>query len=260
VKLRHPGLVLAASLVFFLGCHTLPPSVPLSPDDPLPRALVEAASRAAEARRGLRGRAQLEVNSETRDLHLRANLVVVLERPARLRVEVLGLLGQSVAVLVTDGVNYEWFETQTREYRSGEVHRELLWELVRIPLEIREIASLLLGERLPREGLALGAATRGGDEIEVELTDTAGVPRERIELDSKGHLLVEQRLDAALRVHRRAEFGDYATGGDVDFAREFEVAFPTLELRVGLTLRDVELNPEIPAGLYRLRAGATAGQ
>ena len=72
-------------------CATQIPRFPLSPDDPRPRALVVGWDEAARQRRGLRARATLAVDAT--DASFRASQVLVLERPLRLRVEVVGFLG-----------------------------------------------------------------------------------------------------------------------------------------------------------------------
>jgi len=96
--------ILFAALLAATACRTPAPiAVPLPPDDPRPAALLDAWARAAGERHGLRARARLAVDGADGALHLRGKQILVLERPAYLRVEILGLLNQTVAVLVTDG-------------------------------------------------------------------------------------------------------------------------------------------------------------
>ena len=81
----------------------------------------------ALARRGLSGRARLAVDGHDGALRLRGSQRVALERPARLRVEVLGLFDQTLAVLVTDGERYQFFRANDRTWESGPVGPDLLW-------------------------------------------------------------------------------------------------------------------------------------
>lgn len=250
---RRAGL-LAAALLAAAGCRTLAPPVALLPDDPRPGSLLASLSEAARERRGLRGRARLAVDSDPRDVHVRGDLVLVVERPARLRVEVLGLLGQSLAVLVSDGGRYEWFDARSHAYRSGPVHRDLLWQVVRVPLAPGEVVDLILGEPLPRAGLAIrGASSVGDSEIRVELGDADGVLRERLAFDADAHLRWGELLAGSGALARRTRYDDYAEQDGLAFAREIAVEFPDLEVRAELSLSDVELNPDAPAGLFRLR-------
>jgi hypothetical protein len=258
VTARRAAL-LAAGWLAVAGCRTLPAAIPLPPDDPRPADLLAALSSSAQERRGLRGRARLAVESDARDVHVRGNLVLVIERPARLRVEVLGALGQAVAVLVSDGGRYEWFDSRDHSYRSGPVHRDLLWEVVRVPLAPGEVVDLVLGEPLPRPGLSVRGASRIGErEIHVELADGGGALRERVVFDADAKLRAGELLAAPGVLERRTRFDDYAEEGGVSFPRLIAVEFPGIDVRAELRLSDVELNPDAPAELFRLRAGAPA--
>lgn len=258
MRARSPALALA-TVAAALGCRTLPPAVPLAADDPRPQALLAAQRESARARRGLRGRARLEVESDARDVHVRGSLILVVERPARLRVEVLGLLGQAVALLVSDGSRYEWFDSRDRSYRSGPIESDLLWRLVRVPLRPDEVVELVLGEPQPRPGLAIRSAwRRGNDEIRVELGDANGVLRERVWFDGAARLRSGEILAGAGATVRQTRFDAWTQQDGVAFPREIAVEFPPLDVRARLSLSDVELNPDAPPELFRIRA-APAG-
>ena len=78
-----------------------------------------ALRRTKSSRQALRGRARLAVDDAKGRVKVRGRQLLVVERPARLRVEVQGLLDQTVAVLVVDGDRYELFRADDRSYRSG---------------------------------------------------------------------------------------------------------------------------------------------
>ena len=105
-----------ALLLWAAACATHVPVQPLPPDDPHPRLLFENWVESAAKRRALRGRARLAVDREDGAIHLRGKQLVLLERPSSLRVEVLGFLNQSLAVLVTNGERYEVYRAHDRSY------------------------------------------------------------------------------------------------------------------------------------------------
>jgi hypothetical protein len=254
---RRLALVAAAGLAVG-ACRTpLPRLEPLPSGDPRPAALLAAWTQGAEARRGLRGRARMAVDSEDGNVHLRARQILVLERPARLRVEVLGLLGQTRAVLVTDGDRFELFDTQDRSYRTGEVTPALLWEQVHLALSPAEAVDLLLGAPAPAGDLHPVAAFSDGEGgVRVDLADAAGAVRRRAGFDARGRLEWVEALDHRERRLWRAEFRDYAPVEGVDFAHAVALEVAAGDTRAEISLSDVELNPELPPDIFRLRAPA----
>lgn len=248
------GLCACAGLL--LGCRTaIPPAIPLPADDPRPRAMLAAWEAHAAARRGLRGVAKLAVDGGTDGVRLRGKQVLVVERPARLRVEILGFLNQTAAVLVTDGDTFEFFDAEERRFERGEVHPGLLWEVAHLALTPEEAVGLLLGAPLPEEELVVASArTAGEGGLRVALADATGAVRREVAFDAEGRL----REVAALRgdgvVEWRAGFDDYELLDGMPFAHEISLDVLAGHTLATLSLRDVELNPELPDGLFRLRA------
>ncbi|MBW2716176.1 MAG: hypothetical protein JRD03_08870, partial [Deltaproteobacteria bacterium] len=100
-------VVFAALLFWATACATPVPFQSLTPGDPLPRRLLDDWVERTSERQRLRGRARLAVDRKDGSVQLRGKQLVVLERPSRLRVEILGFLNQSLAVIATDGVGFE---------------------------------------------------------------------------------------------------------------------------------------------------------
>src|SRR5690606_24034801 len=109
------------------GAPRGPRATPLPAAGLRPAALLDALARAGEARRSLRAVARLAIDGPAGGG--RAKQILLLERPARLRVEVLGLLDQRVAVLTTDGAEYRLYRAADRSLTGGPVHDALLWEV-----------------------------------------------------------------------------------------------------------------------------------
>lgn len=228
---------------------------PLPADDPRPAALLEAWTRAAEERHSLRGRARLAVDGEDGDVHLRSRQVIALERPARLRVEIQGLLAQTIAVLVTDGSRYELFRAEDRSYETGPVHPGLLWEQAHIDLTPEEAIDLLLGMPRPDPGLSLAAAFGDPDSsMRLDLADADGRVRWRARFDAAGLLRRLEVFDVDGDDLWTATFGDYADVDGTPFAHALTLDVVGGHTRAEITLSDVQLNPELSPDIFRLRA------
>ena len=117
--MKLAALALAAALLLQMGCRTLPPgAVPLAVDDPRPQALLANWTARAGELRSLRGSARVSLDGARGASFARQ--LLALERPARIRVEVLGLLNQRVAVLATgNGLK----DIQSAMRSVGEPHR-----------------------------------------------------------------------------------------------------------------------------------------
>jgi hypothetical protein len=253
--------ILVAALLAATACRTLAPvAIPLAPDDPRPALLLDAWAHAAGERRGLRARARLAVDGGSGAVRLRGKQILVLERPSRLRVEILGLLGQTVAVLTTEGERFELFRAEDRSYETGDVHPDLLWEQAYLALTPEEAIDLLLGLPAPDRSLALVAALGdGAGGVSLELADAAGRLRRRAGFDAEGRLRWLEALDGADALVWRAEFDEYAAVGGEPFAHAVSIEVSAGRTRAEISLRDVELNPELPPDIFRLRAPEGAG-
>lgn len=241
-----------AGVLLLSACATVPPTRPLPPDDPRPQAFVDDLADLAEQRRSLRGVARLAVDSEDGEVSIRANQRLVIERPDRLRIEVLGFLSATAAVLATDGERYEFFLADDRSYQSGPVHPHLLWEVSRIALPPKEVVDLLLGAPLPDVEYRLGPALVFGDgRIEVMLVDPEGKQLRTVSFDKMGLL---RRVDvfARGRVAWTAHFDDYAGVDERFFAHTLFVEFISARTTAEVSLREVEINPDLQVDVFHL--------
>jgi hypothetical protein len=206
----------------------------------------------ARERQALRGRARLSVDG---DVRLRGKQIVVLERPARMRIEVLGFLNQTAAVIATDGERFEVFRSGDRSYESGAVDPGLLWREARLALTPREAVAVLLGVLDPGGGLIpTRAALEGGERIRMDLVDGSGRVRRRATFDGSARLRQLEVIDDDGGVRWSARFDDYAAVDGTSFAHTIVLDVTEGVAHVEISLRDVELNPELPPGVFRLRS------
>jgi hypothetical protein len=235
------------------GCRTLvPDALPLPADDPRAGALVGRLAASADERRALRGRTRVSIDGQRGGAFSRQLLAV--ERPARLRLEVLGMLGQRVAVLATDGASYDLFRAESPGVETGDVHDEILWEVAGLPLTPAEAVRLALGAPLApsaRVDHASELAEQGG--IRVELAGPPDASRVTLEFEVGGrlsrYLVRAPEGDAVLDAH----YDDYREVDGMAFAHRIEVEFPFADTRAEIVFQWVELNPELPAELFRLQ-------
>jgi hypothetical protein len=246
------------ALCLLAGCRGVPPLRPLTPDDPRPGALLEAWARQAGERRALRGTGRLAVDADGaaaggRDLHFRSRQMLVLARPARLRVEVRNLLGITAAVLATDGERYDFFQAENRSLESGPVHDALLWQVARLALTPEEAVELILGA--PRLAAALSptaAFDAGGGRVRIELSDAAGSVRRLVDFDAAGRLRWLQERRSSGAVGWEADFDDYAPVDGAPLAHRLTIQLRGGRTRALLSLTGVELNPELSPDIFRL--------
>jgi hypothetical protein len=237
--------VLVTALIVGWGCRT--PTVDRVPDELEMRAMAYVAAQIERGDRvtSLRARARTEIDGAAGDAFSRQ--LLLLEQPARLRIEVLGLLGQRAMVLATDGQAYEIYRAGAPQMEQGTVHAGVLWEAAGVPLAPDAAVAILLAAPEP---------------------DTAGQPK--VEWDgANGHAVVAYSdqtfgFDTAghLRTYRWhpeghdwvvARYDDWQDEGVAFFPRRFALDFPANGARAEIQLQEVELNPALADEVFRLR-------
>lgn len=246
------------SLWLLAGCQTAPVSPDLTrlpPDDPRPAALLSRWLETREERVALRGSARLAVDAEQAggDVHLRSKQRVVVARPGRLRVEVQGLLGTTVAVLAVDEAEYAFFEADSHRFESGPVHPYLLWEVIRLELTPEEAVGLLLGApELPGGAHILAAHDAGQGRMRITLAaDGRGAPSHAVDLDEQARLRRYAVWSGARAPEWIAWLDDYEEVGGMPLAHRVSVETRS-GARAVVSLSSIELNPPLSPDIFRL--------
>ena len=255
-RARRALLLRFASLVSLsaLACAAVPRELPLPPSDPRAAALLGGLARDAAARRALRGVAQLALDGPAGSG--RARQVLVLERPARMRVEVLGVLDQTLLVLTTDGERYRLLHVPERSLDSGPVYPELLRDVAGLAVTPEQAVGLLLGAPLPPAGARVEAAaqlTDGGMRLEVGGSGAPG--RQVFEFDPASRLRRWAQLGTEGEALSEARFDDYRPLAGEAFAHEIALIDHVSGAQARLSFATVELNPTLPPGLFELAVG-----
>jgi len=251
---------LLALTVLVAGCRSLPVATPLPEGDARPDACLAALVAAGAARESLRGVARVALSGPAGES--RSKQILVVARPARLRVEVQGLLGQLVAVLVSDGARFALFRAGDGTVEEGEIRPALLYEVAGLPLRPEEAVDALLGVPALREPTRRGpAAALSNGFVRVDLLDAAGGPTRRLECDAEAQLrrLEVRAPDGSLAW--QASYDDHRPVGGTSFPHEIELDFPADEARAKVTFQWLELNPELPPDIFALDfAGSGPGE
>jgi len=186
----------------------------------------------------------------------RARQVLVLERPARLRVEVLGVLDQTLLVLTTDGERYRLLRVPERSFDSGPVYPDLLRDVAGLAVTPEQAVELLLGVPLPPAGTHIeGAALLGEDGMRVEVGAGGAAGRQVFEFDAASQLRRWAELGPAGEELSEARFDDYRPLGGEAFAHEIALVDRVSGAQARVSFASVELNPALPPGVFELAIG-----
>ena len=256
------GLLL---LLLVAGCRTSPPidlqlaGTVLPIDDARAEVVLRNYLELVEARSALRGSARVLL--EGPDFKLNRPQRILVERPARIRFEVIGLFDQLAAILATDGRRFDFYEASDGRVLRGRVTPELLWELAQINLDIPEVVGLLLGAPRPSSGLARAAVwlepdgglvlvfAWPGNEPDLKCTedpvvslldadcfvsvDALDAGGEMFLFDVDGRLAEVRGLDPGGVIRFRATFEDYEPldedAGEVVFPNRVTIRSPAAE-------------------------------
>lgn len=252
-------LLLLVVPVLGLGCRTTYPGrddpfergVKLAIDDP--RVVDGLASLVArtEVRQSLVASASLALDGP--ELRGSRPQRLAVQRPASLRVELLGLFGQIAAILVTDGVSYEFWDGRATGTTGGEVTREMLWRVAQVDLLPAEAVELLLGDPTAgRAVTAIAAVESREGRVTIALAADGADAGKTIVLGPAGELLRALRYDRAGRLLWDASFTDYREAAGDFLAHDIEIKFPRFEATAHFHLKQASLNPELSPSAFQL--------
>ena len=251
MRRRVAAFACCASIVLF-GCRTTPDAFPpadwavLAAADPRPALRLASLRELAEARHALRATAR--VSSEGPEGGAFSNQLLLVERPASLRVEVIGLLQQRVLVLATDGARYELYRAEGPVTEEGAVHAGVLEEVAGLPLTPEAAVRLLLAAPLVPAAPLEAAEQDGRGALRLAWSD------QTLEFDGEGRLaaLAFHPGEQAVLYARWSDWRDLDAGA---FPHRLELELPEAKTRWKLEYRQVELDPELDPALFRLGLG-----
>ena len=241
--------VLSVCALASAGCAVARQPAPPAIAPPLPDAatLSQVIERQRLARTSLRALARVSYSGP--EDKGRARQVVLVERPARLRFEVLSALGSVFVLTADNGALAAYVPRESTVYR-GQASRQNLERYARVDLSVSDAVELLLGTPPARAGrndvVSFEAAT---DSIELwrELDDGAQVVWFNRALQP---VAAEDRAsDGTARW--RAQFTAFAEE-HAELPAHITIELPSDGRRIDLELSDIEVNPVLAEPLFTL--------
>jgi outer membrane biogenesis lipoprotein LolB len=246
--------LLSIATAFGLAACATPALRPLPAADPRPEALLARWSAEVEDRQALRGIAKLALDAERSQagpLRLRSKQRLVVARPGRLRVEVQGFLGATLAVLAIDEGRYAFFQSEDRHYESGPVYPALLRDVVGLDLSPPDTVDVILGAPPVGADPRIRAAFDLGDGLtRIELVAEGAEGRRTLDLDEDARLRRFLMRNDAGDPLWEARFDEYAPVAGTPVAHRVSLTLPAAT--AVLALSRVELNPSLDPDIFRL--------
>jgi hypothetical protein len=238
-----------AGAMALAACQTLPPApptwTPLAADDALVAERLAWLRAHAGERHSLRANARVSLSGAAGESFSRQ--LVLAERDAKLRIEVIGLLGQRALVLASDGVEYDLYRAETGKTETGPVDASVLWRVARIPLLPSEAVGLLLAAPAVR-GDAPRAEAGPAGELRLVWPDRS------VDFDAAGGLASARVLAGPGGEElARAKFLDWRGEGAAAFPYRVELDFAFQRGGALIEFRDAEVNPVLDPQWFRLR-------
>jgi hypothetical protein len=231
------------------ACQTAPAAAPawtpLAADDALAAQRLSWLRAHAAARRSLRANARVSLSGAAGESF--SKQLVLAERDAKLRIEVIGLLGQRALVLASDGVEYDLYRAETGKTETGAVDAGVLWRVARIPLLPSEAVGLLLAAPAV---LAEAPRAESGPAAELRLV----WPDRSVTFDAAGGLASARVLAGPGGEElAKAKFLDWRGEGAAAFPYRVELDFAFQKGGALIEFRDAELNAALDPTWFRLK-------
>lgn len=236
-----------AIAVLIQGCTATRPSAPPPPAQlPTARQLLDTVEQRRLHLTALRTLAKLRYRSP--NANESARNVLAIERPDRLRVEVLSVLG-SILVMTSDGgLLTAYLPREATVYRGAASASNLARYLpggVSVPAIIDHVlATPPLLERAHEvvdwDGNLIRLTQSDGIRRWVAGFRDIDTPASYREVDRYGRITIEARYD------------DIDPDGPIPIARRVTVRFPESDESLEITMRDPEVNPRLPDRLFSL--------
>jgi hypothetical protein len=245
---RAARLVWAAAAALALaGCQTVPPELPWTPlaaDDPRAAERLAWLRGHADSRRSLRANARVSLSGAAGASF--SKQLVLAERDAKLRIEVIGVLGQRALVLASDGVAYDLYRAETGKTETGPVDAGVLWRVARIPLLPSEAVGLMLAApAVPAEPPRAEAGPAG--ELRLAWSDRS------VTFDAAGALAAARILAGPGGEElAHARFLDWRGDGALAFPYRMELDFAFQKGGALIEFRDAQVNAPLDPAWFRL--------
>ena len=251
-----------------VGCPKPPPplsfdlgrALPLD-DEAALRVMEEYQARVSEAR-AMQGLARVALTGT--DFRLNRPQRIAVASPSRLRFEVLGPFDVLAGLLVSDGIEYGYYDALRGHVDRGFVTRDLLWELARLDLDPNEVVDLLLAAPLPRTDRPVAGLWQEPDSgYTVAYGDPGVGGAVYFRFDPEGELRELRALEVGGATRVRATFARYAAVSGESAKRRYPMRIRVESPKVGATAefgwKRIMLAEELPDRLFEIPSLGNAG-
>jgi len=242
-KLPCLGCMAAAAMVLLAGCvPRVEAGLPAPVAEPTDPARVYAAARRREDFiHTLRARFAATV-TRLHDVR-RAEGVLVVKKPDRFRLRLLSAFGFTVFDYVSWGAHARLeLPLEGRRIEDDQIASHSAFA----PSDMR---ALFLREARPAH-LTCVPATESGTDTVVTCRDGEGQTRRRVRIDSATATVREETQLAGDHVDVTMRFGDYRAVDATLLPYHIELLYPERAVRLAITVRSYEVNPELADDLF----------
>jgi outer membrane lipoprotein-sorting protein len=236
---------LVACTILF-GCQPARVRPQLPATLPSAEGLLATLARRRAAIATVRGFARISYESAGKTVGSRH--AVVVEGPARLRLEVLGPLG-AIAVIASDGRELALYVRRENTVYRGTASAESIAAYAAVPMSVEDIVTVLLGSPPERTPTAVATVTTDADKQLLLLTVPVAAGRQRIWLAPRTLAPVAAETPIAGGSMLRVDFGDLRPIDGVTFPFSIDVrTLPgdrAIHVRYTTPALDAKIAPEL---------------
>lgn len=237
-------VIFATLLVGLFGCTTVTP--PTAPKPPVPQwessQLLESLRQRSEKFRSLRALAQVDYDGQEGKHGFQE--AVIVQRPDRLRLETLTLLGAILIVTASDG-EIVGYHPREGVFVRGQPTPDNLRRYTQIPLELQEVTMLLVG--LP----PVDASATWQQEGNTLIFSANGRKREVLAFESHQPVPTKwQRFNDDGKVEFSAEFNDYIASPPGLFPQAIILEAHLQKKKLRIRYKEPEFNAAISPELF----------
>jgi outer membrane lipoprotein-sorting protein len=197
-------------------------------------------------------RVQGTIDMRRADQRVKAHMLYLASRPAKLRFETESFFDQPLSILVSDGMTFAAWDMKNGRFVRGAATPANISQILPVPMDGPEVSGILLGDPpwIPYAQAVLETEP-DGDRLRLELTTAR--ERQRVWLDPDLLYPIEVRLDRGEQLVYQLRFEDWLIeSGRAVIARKIEFEMPAEQISVRIRIRQVQADPDLPAELFRL--------
>lgn len=262
VRWKEFPLFLKGSLLLLLGIETLQifgcslSRLPVNniPED-LPRSedILQIVKKRDDAVQSMRGLMSLLVRSGQKKLHIEEAFQV--QEPAKIRIEALGLFGQPVFFLVSDGINLSIFLPDKKRLYVGGSSAGNIADVLPVSLELYEIVDILTGKIpfIDSQSQRAGYDQKEGLMV-IDLTPPPAISsKQRLWIDIQKRTVVRGELrDGEDQLKWRVTFDRFQEIQGILTPTAIKIEMPGGPTTVSIELEELEMNPVLRENSFQL--------